>query len=120
MEHPGRRRVLPDGAWWSTRRSPVLCRTQPGALQTKPGALQDEASWERISRIEQVLRGAGDPGPAGDGGHHRQLSVRRRLLHQPAGEVRADERLVVEIGVQRQFTAGVQLGHSRAGAGAAR
>src|SRR5262245_52305477 len=86
---------------------------------------QHEPRGERIGRVEQVLRGAGDPGASGDrrdnrlDGRTAALTGDLDLLDEPTNERGTDERLVDEIGVESEFPTGVQLGHPGAGAGTA-
>src|SRR5699024_8813783 len=80
---------------------------------------QHEALGVRVRRIEHVLGGAGDPGPAGHGGDDGLVLADAGGADQAAHEARADEGLVDEVGLEGELAAGVQLRHAGAGPGAA-
>src|SRR4051794_23794789 len=80
---------------------------------------QQEPRGERIVGVEEVLRGAGDPGPARDRRYDRGTPADRRLLGDAPDEAAADERLVDELLAGPYLAAGMQLGEPCRRAGAA-
>src|SRR5688500_1711880 len=84
------------------------------------GSSEQEAGWEGVFGVEEVLGGPGEPGSAGDRGDHRgDAPGQGGLVDETPGERRADEGLVDEVGADRELAARVELGHPGAGAGAA-
>src|SRR5579885_1517472 len=79
-----------------------------------------EARGERISRIEEVLGHAGDPGAAAHLGDDPRHGAERDLLDEAAGEPAADDRLVDELLPDGQIAPRVERRHSRRGPGPAR
>ncbi|GHI25840.1 hypothetical protein Shyd_72110 [Streptomyces hydrogenans] len=74
------------------------------------GSVGSRRYWAVPVIQARPVDGRDDGGPAPDGG----------LGDQSPGELGPDEGLVDEVGVQGELSAGVQLGHPGAGAGAAR
>src|ERR671934_83694 len=107
--------VAPDTSPRSsnTTSTPRACSSHAAATPTIPApttatsqgltASQREAGRERVAFVEQVLPHAGDPRAAGDLGHHRGHPADLGLVDEPAGEARADDRLVDEVGAQREL-----------------
>src|SRR5690606_26351641 len=94
-----------------------------GLLVCRAGGIRERSEAEArrvgVRRVEQVLRGAGDPGAAGDGRQDARAVPDRRPTEDAAGEPGADERLVDEVPADRQLATGVQLCHPGTGARAA-
>jgi urease subunit alpha len=85
-----------------------------------PDVADGEAVGERVGRVDDVRREAGDPGRSGERGHDRGIWADRRLLYKPAGEDRAQDALVAEVLVQPEPALRMEDRHSGARAGAAR
>ena len=114
--------LLTAAGWWllaagvlvHTARSRGMADLRHGQIDQFGGwhgLLELKAFRERVTGIEQVLPDSGDPGATGDGGNDGRDAGDRCLRDDPAGERRADERLVDEVRTDGEFAAGPQLGH---------
>src|SRR3954452_10763014 len=82
-------------------------RVRPGCrLQGRSsGWSEGETGGEGVGGVEQVAGCSGDPGAPGDGRDDGRSAGHVGLGDQAAHEAAADERLVDEIRLERQFTA---------------